>query len=75
MGIKYEVTATTGAYTTADGTQKKRYAKIGVVLDTKNGPALKLETIPVGWDGFAYLNEPQPKTNKGISGLSDDVPF
>jgi hypothetical protein len=82
MGIKYEVTATTGTYTTADGTQKKRYAKIGVVLDTKNGPALKLETIPVGWDGFAYLNEPQPKADEprtrkpaARDRADDDVPF
>jgi hypothetical protein len=72
MGIKYEVSATTGTYTTADGTQKRRYSKIGVVLQTQNGPALKLDTIPVGWDGFAYLNEPQPKKDFA---KPEDVPF
>jgi hypothetical protein len=59
MGIAYEVTATTGTYTDSQGQEKRRYTKMGVVLETKNGLALKLESIPVGWDGFAYLNEPR----------------
>ncbi|SEJ54755.1 hypothetical protein [Frateuria terrea] len=61
MGIQYEVTAITGKYTDRDGNEKNRYAKLGVVMETKNGPMLKLETIPLGWDGFAYLNEPRAK--------------
>lgn len=80
MGIKYEVSATTGTYTTADGAQKRRYSKIGVILQTQNGPALKLDAIPIGWDGFAYLNEPQPKRDEPHQTRreqvkSDDVPF
>ena len=63
---------------------KSVYATIGVVLETKNGgQMIKLETIPVGWDGVAYLNEPyQPKDTapEDISGepvdlSSVDLPF
>lgn len=61
MGIQYEVTAITGKYTDRNGVEKNRYAKLGVVIETKNGLMLKLESIPVGWDGFAYLNEPRER--------------
>lgn len=81
MGVKYEVVAVTGEYTNKDGETKKRYAKVGVILETKNGPMLKLETVPLGWDGFAYLNEPKSNeerssTRRGQSaGMDDDPPF
>jgi hypothetical protein len=58
---QYEVTAVTGKYTDRDGNEKSRYMTIGAVIQTKNGPMLKLEAVPVGWDGWAYLNEPKPK--------------
>lgn len=62
MGIKYEVTAVTGAYTDREGNEKKRYTRMGAILETKNkGFCLKIEAIPVGWDGWAYLNDPQEK--------------
>lgn len=61
MSKKYEVTAITGKYTDRDGKEKSRYLTIGAVIETKNGPMLKLEAVPVGWDGWAYLNEPKPR--------------
>ena len=75
MGVKYEVTAITGKYTDREGKEKNRYAKLGVVMDTKNGPMLKLETIPVGWDGFAYLNEPRTDDRPKKQSNDDDPPF
>jgi len=83
MGIKYEVTAVTGKYTDKSGNEKNRYTKVGVVLDTKNGPMLKVEAIPVGWDGWAYLNEPKEREERsekqadrpGVEGMGDDIPF
>lgn len=59
MAVKYEVTAKAGTYTNKDGEEKNRYHKLGVVIDTKNGLALKVESLPIGWDGWAYLNEPK----------------
>lgn len=64
MGIIYRVAAITGTYKDSEGNEKKRYADLGVVMDTKNGPMLKIEQVPVGWDGWAYLNEPKDKEAK-----------
>lgn len=64
MSRKYEVTAVTGKYTDNNGQEKSRYQTIGVVIETKNGPMLKLESVPIGWDGWAYLNEPKPREDQ-----------
>ena len=76
----YEVVAIVGKYTNKDGQEKNRYQKIGSVVDTKSGPMLKLDLMPIteeGWSGWAYLNEPKPK--EGYQGLpkdeGDDIPF
>jgi len=82
--VMYEVTAIIGTYTNKDRQEKKRYLKIGSVIETKNGPMLKIDSIPLkegGWDGWAYINDPkkedaqarpvrQPKPD-----FNDDVPF
>ena len=61
MAKLYDIRAVTGTYE-KDGETKKRYATIGAVLETKNGgQMIKLDTLPVSWDGFAYLNEPYEK--------------
>lgn len=61
MARKYEVTAVTGKYTDSTGKEKSRYQTLGSVIETKNGLMLKLEAVPVGWDGWAYLNDPKPR--------------
>jgi len=51
---------------------------MGVVMDTKNGGmALKIEQVPVGWDGWAYLNEPRPRDGQqgGGNAPDDDIPW
>lgn len=77
MGIKYEVSAVIGQYE-KDGVTKKQYANLGRVMEMKNGSlAIKIDTVPVGWDGWAYLNTPRP--SEGNSGRnkpdSDDLAF
>jgi len=57
-----EIVAITGTYTNSKGEQKKRYQRIGSVLDTKSGQMIKLDVIPLkegGWDGWAYMNDPK----------------
>jgi len=77
MGILHEVVAVTGTYTNKDGEEKKRYLRIGAVIETKHGPMLKLEAVPTGWDGLAYLNEPKPKDErpKAKPADTDEIPF
>ena len=64
MSVKYEVSAVIGKYTDREGNEKSRYVRMGVVIEGKHGPMLKIESIPVGWDGWAYLNEPRERDAK-----------
>lgn len=67
--VKYELSAAIGTYQ-KDGQEKTRWAKIGTVMETKSGKlAMKIDTIPVNWDGWASLMEPRPKDDK------NDIPF
>jgi hypothetical protein len=81
MAIKYQVAAITGEYTDKEGKQRKRYVNMGIVMDTKNGGlCMKIESIPVGWDGFAYLNEPREKQEGRAKeepqfDPNEDIPF
>lgn len=79
-----EVTAVLGEYTNAKGEVKKRYMKIGALIDTKNGQMLKLDVVPLEWNGYAYINEPYdkrkaqsdgPREQGHDDGFEDDIPF
>jgi hypothetical protein len=79
-----EISCVVGEYRAADGQQKKRYQRIGSIIDTKNGAMLKIDVIPLregGWDGWAYINDPrlqevkeQPRRMPMLDDESD-VPF
>lgn len=85
--ILSEITCVTGSYTTSDGTKKNRYMRIGSIIETKNGPMLKLDQMPLkegGWDGWAYINDPKPKEeyqqrqqpkSGGFDDMRNDIPF
>lgn len=74
-----EVVAVTGFYKNKEGTEKKRYQKIGSIIDTKNGPMLKMDVIPLregGWDGWAYINDPKPRdVNGNVAPRAEADPF
>ena len=62
-----EITVITGTYTNAQGQQKNRYQRIGSIIETKNGPMLKIDVMPLkegGWDGWAYINEPRERDDQ-----------
>lgn len=61
MSKKFDVVAITGKYQDRDGNEKSRYVTIGAVIETSKGLSLKLEAVPVGWDGWAGLYEPKAK--------------
>jgi hypothetical protein len=80
--LSKEISCITGEYTNAVGERKKRYQRIGSIIETKNGPMLKLDNIPLregGWDGWAYINDPRPQEErqerKSASPEDDDIPF
>lgn len=43
---------------------KTYWKKIGVVLQGEKGFSVKIEMIPVGWDGWAQLFDPEDKKDK-----------
>lgn len=61
MAKTHDIVAVTGTYTDKNGQEKKRYQTIGAIIDTRNGPMIKMESVPLGWDGWAYMNEPKPR--------------
>jgi hypothetical protein len=68
---QYEVSVISGKYTNKDGQEKNRYQRIGSVIETKNGPMLKLDCVPIvegSWSGWAYLNKPKEESK-------EDFPF
>lgn len=84
MAITHYVKAVVSEFQGDDGKMKKRYQTIGVVMETKHGPMLKLETLPLYAlkEGglLAYLNPPEEKGSKAeqapqSSGIEDDIPF
>jgi hypothetical protein len=75
MATIYEVTVKAGTYI-KDGQEKVRYQRIGDVIETKKGPMLKLDQVPLvegGWEGWAYLFT--PKEDKAPAKSFDDVEF
>jgi hypothetical protein len=71
------VTAAGEKYQAKDGTEKTKWIRIGSVIQTKSGKmSLKLETIPLNWDGWASLMEPrQDEPKRREPGMDDDLPF
>jgi len=88
--IIYEASAIADVYKDkATGEERKRWVKCGVVMETSSGGmALKLESLPVKFDGWLQFYVPKPKENAtgsqnplptgaGVAGSSgsDDIPF
>jgi hypothetical protein len=81
MAIRYFVKAALSEYTDKDGKTKKKYQSIGVVIETKNGLMLKLESLPLlslkEGSLMCYLNEPEEKADfpKTLNDVPEDLPF
>lgn len=74
MAKTHDIVAVTGKYTDRDGKEKNRYQTIGAIIDTRNGPMIKLESVPLGWDGWAYMNEPKARDDKPHQKPGESVP-
>lgn len=75
MPVKFDVVAATGTYTNKQGEEKKSWMKIGKVLQTQKGFSLKLDAVPVGWDGWAMLAEPKEQEKPQKADFYDNPPF
>lgn len=46
---------------TQNGEEKKRYINVGAVFEGERGLSLKLDAIPVGFDGWIQFYEPRER--------------
>ena len=74
MAIKYDVICKNGSYTDKTGSEKTKWMKVGVCMDTKQGGlAVKIESLPVAFDGWLSLAEPRAKDSFTPRG-NDEMP-
>ena len=82
--IRYEVKAKNGSYKDRNGEEKVRWHHMGVCFQNDKGQlSLKIDSIPLNWDGWVSLFEPKPKDEKGTTSApapantiaDDDIPF
>ena len=74
MAITHDLIAKTGEYTNAAGETKARWTKVGVAMSNKQGgTSLLIESIPVNFDGWVTMREPQPKAEVTSINGSDKV--
>ena len=65
MARQYVIKAKVGEYKDQNGQMKTKYLEIGAVFDGQNGLVLKLDAVPTGWDGFAFLQVPEQRGQRG----------
>jgi len=67
------------------GEKKRKYTNVGVVFENDKGQySLKLETLPIAFDGWIQFYEPKPREEKSASPkqqqqesppFDDEIPF
>lgn len=62
--VKYDAMAKGGTYTNRDGEEKTRWVKCGVVFEGDRGLSLKIEALPVPFDGWLSFFEPKERDEK-----------
>jgi len=80
MTTKLDLIAVVGEYTDAQGNPKKRFAKVGTLWDKGQGISLKIDNIPVSWDGWLSAKAPlEPRAvtpqRQAAPMPDDDIPF
>lgn len=81
--IRYEVKAKNGTYKNAQGEEKVRWHHMGVCFQNDKGQlSLKIDSLPLNWDGWVSLFEPKPKDGSAPAPVAhantiqdDDIPF
>lgn len=72
---RYDIRAKVRTYKdNKTGEEKNVYATIGSAWIGEKTNSITLDTIPVNWDGKAFLNEPYEKQEKSGDVVPEDVP-
>lgn len=80
---KFDLVATSGTYTDKQGNEKKRYVKCGVVMENEKGMLIKIESLPIGFNGWLSCFEPKGAEDRGAkrpagnshADIDDQIPF
>jgi hypothetical protein len=84
MAVKYDVIAGGEKYVGTDGKERRKNIHCGVVMENKyGGLSIKIESLPINFDGWLNTREPKPKEvaqNTGnppanFDDMESDVPF
>lgn len=80
--VKYEVMAKNGTYKDRNGDEKARWLKLGVCFESEKGLSIKLDSVPINFDGWMTLMTPKPKENtngiiqtRSVNNMDEDIPF
>lgn len=75
------IVATVGEYQDREGNTKKQYVNIGTLFERTDGSqTIKIESVPLGWTGWASfydIEEKQISRKPQVvdDDLSDEIPF
>ena len=77
MAVTKELIAKNGTYKNKQGEEKTRYIKVGVKMETDKGTMMKIEALPVPFEGWIYERDLPEKTGVVATKPTemDDVPF
>lgn len=83
MTVYKELIVATGKYTNAQGEEKSRWTRIGRVMKGEKGFKVKIDTIPLEWNGWAEMVDPEQPKNAAapaqaapaVPASGDDLPF
>jgi hypothetical protein len=75
--VKYDVVAKNGTYKDRNGDEKTRWLKMGVCFESDKGLSIKIDSMPVGFDGWLSLMTPKPREDKPkqLNDIDEDIPF
>ena len=82
--MRYDIRAKVRTYKdNKTGEEKNVYATIGSAWIGEKTNSIALDTVPVNWDGKAFLNEPYEKKSKDVAHVDipneaptlEDLPF
>jgi len=75
--VKYDVVAKNGTYKDRNGDEKTRWLKMGVCFESEKGLSIKIDSMPIAFDGWMSLMTPKPKegATPTANSIDDDIPF
>jgi hypothetical protein len=80
--VRYEVFTKNGTYKDSNGQEKNRWFRMGVCFQNDKGQlSIKIDGVPVNWDGWMSLMEPKPKDGSkpapavSVENIDEDIPF